>query len=300
MKAYNLYQTESKNLQEKGYVVRRRALAAGRTEALLRIANDLACRAEEILRLAAQQKVPPFEIPSVFRDLVVVPEASLPGQVCRVEDVLTANSDLAALVAEEITPLVSDLMGDDYCVFKDKLNFKWPGGGAFPAHQDFPAYSSFKPRSHVTVMLTIDPATQENGCLQFADNFRDICRSAAPNREVRLLPLDGEDIRADLVDRMHWNPVATSPADLVLFDSFVPHCSETNESHAPRRALFITYNRAAEGDWRDLYYRTKRDDPGNPMFHHATPTLAGGQSSPPDNAPKSDGHASGGGHLCAE
>jgi ectoine hydroxylase-related dioxygenase (phytanoyl-CoA dioxygenase family) len=44
----------------------------------------------------------------------------------------------------------------------------------------------------------------------------------------------------------------------VLFDSYLPHRSGPNRSHAPRRALYVTYNRASEGDRRDEYFALKR------------------------------------------
>jgi hypothetical protein len=45
---------------------------------------------------------------------------------------------------------------------------------------------------------------------------------------------------------------------LVFFDSYIPHRSATNDSLRPRRSLYVTYNRAAEGDRRDDYYADKR------------------------------------------
>ena len=43
------------------------------------------------------------------------------------------------------------------------------------------------------------------------------------------------------------------------FDSYIPHRSGPNRSEQPRRALYITYNRASEGSYREKYYRCKRD-----------------------------------------
>lgn len=279
MPAISSTRHETDQLKEKGLMLMRGALLGEQCGMLARIADDLAHRAAEILALAAERQISPIEIPSVFRDLVVVPEGSNPHQVCRVEDMLTASRELASFVEEEITPRVCELMGEEYLVFKDKLNFKWPGGGAFAPHQDFPAYDSFKPRSHVTVMLTIDPATPANGCLEFAANYRSLLghgtdADSSSRKDLGcLFPFDGEAIRRDYVDRMNWRSVSTKPADLVFFDSFVPHRSHINRSDRSRRAMFITYNRAAEGEWRNLYYQAKRDDPTNRMFHHATPTL---------------------------
>jgi ectoine hydroxylase-related dioxygenase (phytanoyl-CoA dioxygenase family) len=53
------------------------------------------------------------------------------------------------------------------------------------------------------------------------------------------------------------HPVETAPGDVILFDSFVPHASADNLTDRPRRVLYLTYNRASDGDHRAAYYRDK-------------------------------------------
>ena len=55
-----------------------------------------------------------------------------------------------------------------------------------------------------------------------------------------------------------WTPVEGSPGDLVAFDGLAPHRSETNHSDRSRRVMYLTYNRASDGDHRDRYYADKR------------------------------------------
>jgi ectoine hydroxylase-related dioxygenase (phytanoyl-CoA dioxygenase family) len=45
--------------------------------------------------------------------------------------------------------------------------------------------------------------------------------------------------------------------DTLWFHSRTPHRSGPNTSDRPRRALYPTYNAAAEGDLRAAYYRQK-------------------------------------------
>ncbi len=57
-------------------------------------------------------------------------------------------------------------MGGPVVLFKDKINFKMPGGPGFKAHQDQQAgWTRYAPL-FVTALVTIDPATLENGCLE--------------------------------------------------------------------------------------------------------------------------------------
>jgi len=110
---------------------------------------------------------------SVIASLIVVPEASNPYQVCRAEDLLSFSPEFLDFVESTITSYLGDLHDEPYALLKDKFNFKWPGGGAFPPHQDFPAFEAFGASEHVTVMIPIDPATLENGCLRVARNWRE-------------------------------------------------------------------------------------------------------------------------------
>jgi hypothetical protein len=48
------------------------------------------------------------------------------------------------------------------------------------------------------------------------------------------------------------------PGDVLFFDSYVPQASKPNLSGTQRRVLYLTYNRASDGDHRKRYYADKR------------------------------------------
>ena len=119
-------------------------------------------------------------------------------------------------------------------------------------------------------MITIDAATEENGCLKVAMDW---------NEEKKVLPfiVGGKEhgaIDPEYTSKMKWLSLLTSPRDLVLFTSYIPHYSEKNLSQGSRRAMFFTLNSLADGDHRSAYYYAKRNDPNNPIFHIGTPTKA--------------------------
>lgn len=217
--------------------------------------------------------------------LIVVPEAKDPQKVCRAEDLLTCYPDLYRFVYGTLTSYLGCLFGEPYALFKDKINFKWSGGGAFSPHQDFPAFEFFGPREHITAMVCIDEATLENGCLQIAQNWKETfiddenVDPLALQKGTAILPYEvggpsHGTIKKELCDKITWLPILAKPGDVVFFNSYVPHYSETNRSDAPRRAMFFTHNRLSEGEYKTAYYQTKRSDPDNPMFHFGTPTKA--------------------------
>lgn len=137
-----------------------------------------------------------------------------------------------------------ELMGGPVVLFKDKINFKMPGGAGFKAHQDQQAgWSTYAPL-FVTAMVTLDAATVENGCLEIA---------AGRHREGLIgqqwVPLEEQGLSLEVIP--------TAPGDVIFFDSYVPHASKANLTASPRRILYITYNLAREGDHRERYFADK-------------------------------------------
>jgi ectoine hydroxylase-related dioxygenase (phytanoyl-CoA dioxygenase family) len=136
------------------------------------------------------------------------------------------------------------LMGAPVVLFKDKINFKMPGGAGFKAHQDQQAGWTVYAPLFVTAMVTLDAATLENGCLEV---------SAGRHREG----LIGEQWKPLEEQGLNLQAVPTGPGDVIFFDSFVPHASKPNLTDSPRRILYITYNLASEGDHRGRYFADK-------------------------------------------
>jgi 2-aminoethylphosphonate dioxygenase len=152
------------------------------------------------------------------------------------------------LTGEAVLGATASLFGEPAVLFKDKINFKLAGAAGFKAHQDaqagWEAYASL----HITAMVTIDPATPENGCLEI------VAGQHARGLVGRMWePLDAADTKG-----MSFVPCVCEPGDVVFFDSYTPHRSSPNLSSGPRRVLYITYNKRAEGDHRVRYYADKR------------------------------------------
>ena len=241
---------------------------------------------QEALFLSHTLARPLSEQIKMFADKpIVVPERNDELQVCRVEDLMSSYPDLGHFIEETLLDYLGRLTGEPYVAFKDKLNFKWPGGGAFPYHQDYPAFEVFGPREHISVMVCIDPATIENGCLQVASNWREtfkgelgIDQDLLAEGKVVLEYIEGGPMHgtivSELTDQIDWIPVTADAGDVVFFTSYVPHYSEPNRSDSSRRALILTFNRLVDGEHKAFYYETKRNDPENPMFHFGTPTNA--------------------------
>src|SRR5215471_20367316 len=213
--------------REKGWLLARGFVAPLEVEALVRWTDELVARPEEPRKHM------------VYRE----PSLREPGMrvIQRIENFCPYHAGFDAFVRDgRLREAVDQLLGATGCLFKDKINFKMPGGAGFEPHQDQQAGWSRYASMFITALVTIDRATTENGCLELAEG-------------ARVTGLIGEEWRALTAAEMRglrFVPVPTAPGDVLFFDSYAPHVSKPNLTDRPRRILYLTYNAAAEGDHR--------------------------------------------------
>lgn len=167
-------------------------------------------------------------------------------KLCRSENLIPFHPGLRALLTTgTLLDTASALLGEPAVLYKEKINYKLPGGAGYAPHQDAPAYPFID--AHVSCMVAIDDATLENGCLEVVE---------AMHQEV--LPTDDAGcVRADVVAAATWRAVEVPAGWTLWFHSRTPHRSGPNASPVPRRALYPTYNARSEGDLRTDYYAEK-------------------------------------------
>jgi ectoine hydroxylase-related dioxygenase (phytanoyl-CoA dioxygenase family) len=169
--------------------------------------------------------------------------------VQRVENFVPYHAGFDRLVRRgRLRNAVDRLLGAPSCLFKEKVNFKMPGGAGFEPHQDQQAgWSRYAPL-FVTALVTIDPATLENGCLEMGNG----------PRLTRLIGEEWRPLTETDMQSFALVPVPTEPGDVLFFDSYAPHASKPNHTDHPRRILYLTYNAASAGDHRRRYFAEKR------------------------------------------
>lgn len=172
-------------------------------------------------------------------------------QKARIENFLRYHDGIRRLYEDRIFPVLKDMTGLDLVLLKEKLNFKKSGGKGFKAHQDHPAWTDFKSDIFVTVAFFANKTTVENGCLEFA----------VSDRHSTLLPSNRENLGEldyETETKLYWEPMETTPRDLVLFDSYVPHRSGDNKSEGERRVFYFTHNQEKYGNYYEQYLFNKR------------------------------------------
>jgi ectoine hydroxylase-related dioxygenase (phytanoyl-CoA dioxygenase family) len=166
----------------------------------------------------------------------------------RVENFVPYHDRMAALFDTDLRAACGRLFGEEAVLFKEKINFKMPGGGGFDAHQDAQAgWETYAP-IYITATVIVDPATVDNGCLELAHW----------DHHAALVGDLWEPLAGDQLAGVEFVAYPGEPGDVLFFDSYLPHRSAPNLTADPRRVLYVTYNRASDGNHRERYYADKR------------------------------------------
>ncbi len=190
------------------------------------------------------------EIPGKYMMYYESSQATGERILCRIENFVPYHDGFSKLITtRRMHQAVSELFGERAVLFKDKINFKLPGGDGFKEHQDVQAGWDEFASIHLTAMVAIDETNEQNGSLEMLPGQH--------NKGLlgeKWAPLTDEDTGG-----MQYIAVHCQPGDAVFFDSFAPHRSAPNHTQKARRVLYITYNKASEGDSRAAYYAAKRE-----------------------------------------
>jgi hypothetical protein len=180
----------------------------------------------------------------------------------RLENFVDAHPGWTDLCHNYLRRILSAALGVEMVLYKEKLNLKPPGGSGFAPHLDTPslrvALGPEGPQAFCTVMVAIDDATSQNGCLR-------ICRGQWTEENAINVVQPDEDgnpdgggragaIPLDVSENLHFDDITCKGGTVVAFNGWAPHRSAANVSPFPRRAVFLTYNPKNEGDFHKKYY----------------------------------------------
>jgi len=138
----------------------------------------------------------------------------------------------------KLLDVVEALLGPDLIYHYSKINMKPPSiGSVVEWHQDV-TYYPLTNSSSIAVLIYLDDADVENGCLQVIpgrhndrifDHTRDgyfVGKIVEPIDESQAVPLEGKAGTA------------------IFMNCMTPHASVTNRSNRPRRTLILSYHAA--------------------------------------------------------
>jgi hypothetical protein len=166
-------------------------------------------------------------------------------RICRTENVSACHAGFASLVDGPLRDCAADAIGEPVNAFKDKVNYKQPGGAGFSPHQDKVAYPGVE--RVMSILLAVDDCSVESGCLWIAGGVDEVL--AVDDRGV---------VRADVSGTLDWTAVELRAGDALCIDGLAPHFSETNRGEEARRVLVASYAPVRERYSRDDYYERRR------------------------------------------
>ncbi|MEQ9641081.1 MAG: phytanoyl-CoA dioxygenase family protein [Alphaproteobacteria bacterium] len=138
-----------------------------------------------------------------------------------------------------LVDVVTAIIGPDVDIYFSQVFFKPPNGGSpKPAHQD-DFYAGVNNREGlVTAWIALDEASEDNGCLYFADGTH--LAETLPHFAPKGRPFDLQ-IAADIVAKYPLSAAPVPKGGVSFHHVGVLHQSSANRSARWRRAAAVTY-----------------------------------------------------------
>ncbi len=157
------------------------------------------------------------------------------------------------MISSKTSSCLAQLFGEEPLLFKEKINYKMSGCRPDKLHQDQAAGWNSYCDFFITMGIVVDPNRLDNAALSFmtSGNYQ----KGLMNNEW--MPLTEDDPPYEPQDE--YALLEADPGDVVFFDCYVPHGSPANTSYRARRNIFLTFNKASDGDMRDAYYADKAE-----------------------------------------
>lgn len=144
--------------------------------------------------------------------------------------------------SENILNIAEELLGEKPILFKDKINFKYPEGEGFKAHQDIAAGWGKYTNKHVSVAIPLCDTNYGNGCIYFGPKMT--CMQTDYFKDI-----NENDISLNMLE--------TKKGDVICFDSYIAHSSYENSTNQERIIIFFTYTPFKDGDYYEKYHADK-------------------------------------------
>lgn len=185
------------------------------------------------------------------------------GRLRRMEYVAFYN-DIMKNLNKRFQDILYEATGEQWSLFKDKVNFKPSGGEGFYAHYDgiFEFINPNGGRSNgwyeytncfISSLLLLDDFTEINGAMELSDKHDEDWDTLYGRTKQNGTP----DIREDLIDSYDWTKIIAPKGSVLIFDHRVPHMSRMNKSESTRRTIYYTYNPVKAGDFYEKYFSDK-------------------------------------------
>ena len=185
-----------------------------------------------------------------------------PRRIERVYDKGEYLKKLSLVVKQKL----KDIFGYNLNIFKDKYNFKPPGGEGFFCHYDgvFYFYDSKNEKKRgwyeyadyfVNVAIPMDPCSERNATLEMSQIHNLPFEKLILNTKNDGTP----DLLESVEKKLNFQILNLNVGDIAIFSNTTPHRSKKNNSSINRRILYYTYAPEKFGNNYEKYYLDKKN-----------------------------------------
>jgi 2-aminoethylphosphonate dioxygenase len=197
----------------------------------------------------------------------------------RIEKISDFSKSAKKLInSTKIIKLINEISIKKNILFKDKLNFKYPGGAGYMPHIDGHFFWKDKhnklengwskySNSFTNLVIPLEKSTVKNGCLYVAkkkdtqklgDNWLSITQKLEKN---------SPNIKKKDLKKFIFKKIVLNTGDILIFDWKCAHYSKENNSNDSRMIFYSTYcemnKKINNNDFRKAYYRDKEHSKNN-------------------------------------
>ena len=179
------------------------------------------------------------------------------------------------ILSKKIFDILFELNNKKFVLFKDKLNFKYPGGQGYLPHLDGHFFwrdknniyqKGWKKYSNnfINFVLPLEKSTLKNGCIylskksdtkKIGNNFQKITKN---------LIINTPNIKDKDIKKFKFYPILLEPGDVCFFDWKCAHYTKKNLSKNSRIIFYATYcEKNKINNIRKNYYMDKYSSKNN-------------------------------------
>ena len=163
-------------------------------------------------------------------------------------------------------------------LFKDKLNFKYPGGKGFVPHIDGHFYWKDKTnkirkgwkvygKSFINAVIPLEKSNKKNGYIKVAEKkytekYLGKNWATITNKLIKWTP----NMQSKTIKNFRFKSFTMNVGDVLFFDWKAAHCSENNNSKNSRMIFYATYNNKEDKPQRTKYYSDKDNSQNSRKF----------------------------------
>lgn len=182
------------------------------------------------------------------------------------------------LESKKLIKVLEQLQKKKVKLFKDKLNFKYPGGKGFAPHIDGHFYWKDKnnkirkgwnvySKNFINAVIPLEKSDKTNGTIKVASKkYTEKYLGKSWTSITSKLDMWTPNIKKELIKKFKFKSFLMNVGDVLFFDWKSAHCSQKNNSKKSRMIFYATYNNSNNKSQRKKYYSDKNNSKNSRML----------------------------------